>query len=237
MPINKNIFKNSQIWGMLELEQDKYFQLIEPKEYEKYIDDSCSIGENLASKYKECELKNILEQNRIEVRYIQKTSKYECYRYKLYAQISCKVTGSIIEVYIQNIYKKAETARKYGIVISNDWMLQLHLAHELYHFIEFTQSAKTGEKLKKIQKKKWFRKSEIPLEATSEIAAHRFAECIMDSPVCAKVFDYLEILEEKIITEKEFQNKIVDADQKLQRRESNGKDKNGNHGNSSIRKL
>lgn len=52
-----------------------------------------------------------------------------------------------------DLRRKQQILKENGVETGEQWLIKLHLAHEFYHFLEFTTLGKVGMRLDPVQKK------------------------------------------------------------------------------------
>lgn len=108
---------------------------------------------------------------------------------------------------MNEIKKQCNSVKRVEPEINLEWLKNLHIAHEFYHFLEFSQDQRTGELLKPVERKGMFRTQKVCLQSVSEIAAHSFAKEYMGADINPKYFDCLYIsIENKSYFEKIMNN-------------------------------
>ena len=71
--------------------------------------------------------------------------------------------GKKIELFMPDLRRKQQILKENGVETGEQWLIKLHLAHEFYHFLEFTTLGKVGMRLDPVQKKTIFGTVQRPL--------------------------------------------------------------------------
>lgn len=211
-------------FAMLELMNDRLFEYIPADDYRYYIRESIRLGEEAYEEYKCRDLEQILKEAQVEIIRNEREFEHGLPGYKVWAQVSYGEHEKKIELFMPEIRKKCTVLTQNGIKVQEQWLVTMHLAHEFYHFLEYSCRGSAGEKLKPVKKKKFFRTVEKPLRTASEIAAHSFAVRYMNSDIYPQLTDYLVFLHEGILTQEAFQKKMEQMMNLLCNSRDGGKD-------------
>jgi hypothetical protein len=102
--------------------------------------------------------------------------------------------SSVDQIYNALIYfnfNSGDNAR----LISVDDIIDIHIAHELYHLIEFNDGQYTPDMLPSVTGTKIFGfERKVSISKASEAAAHIFCMRLLDLPFHPKILDYLCLL-------------------------------------------
>jgi hypothetical protein len=86
----------------------------------------------------------------------------------------------------------------------------LHLAHEYFHYLEFTSGQSVSERLESVETFRLFglsRKAKI--NKCSEVAAHAFAKTSLGLPWLPNGYDYIYLVETGKMKEELFEEKAM----------------------------
>ena len=201
-------YRNSsdELYGMLELMEERFFKWIPSKEYKYYLEESIRLGEEAGRKFKNKDLIEIMKKDQVEVRYRTEERNLNPL-YQMKSQICFEKKNRYLDLYMNEIKKQCNSVKRVEPEINLEWLKNLHIAHEFYHFLEFSQDQRTGELLKPVERKGMFRTQKVCLQSVSEIAAHSFAKEYMGADINPKYFDCLYIsIENKSYFEKIMNN-------------------------------
>lgn len=190
--------------GYLQLKQDLLFNKIPRKKIPYYIQESLSEGNKRAVKFKNMDIEEIISQLNITVRYAEDSGSF--FKVKFRAQSSIDKKGRI-EILL---YKPSIQELALSNEIAFDEMSRVILAHECFHFLEFSTKEIISERLDSISTFKILNYNRMAkVQATSEIAANKFAKELLHLTYLPNYYDYVFMLKEGSITysdiEKEYQ--------------------------------
>ncbi|MDF2595105.1 MAG: hypothetical protein K0R69_1446 [Clostridia bacterium] len=182
---------SDEIMAFLELKEDSQFSNIAPKDYVFYLSKSMAFGKIESQRYRRQDLEAILKSEGVQILHHQNVNTMETPFSMIQSQIYFTKEEKKIEIFVGVIEEKRRAMEKFGLRISAEEMRRLHLAHEFYHFLEFSRDQRTGERLPPISKKLL---GIIPVQSyvtrTNEIAAHQFAKEVCNFPIHPKIMDY-----------------------------------------------
>lgn len=194
---------------LAELSEDPLFDKIPKDKIRVYIDGSINIAREKAAKFKkeagETALIDICQAKGITVNMVDRDYSVMNVRYRAEIIYDKKLIN-IMKGSINHMYNQLKDLFEDKYPISIDCITDIHVAHELYHVIEYIDNEKTGSLLPEITSFKIGRlekKSEI--SKTSEAAAHIFCMELLNLPFHPKLLDYLyllgtgEVTEEKLL--------------------------------------
>lgn len=201
-------FLTDEILSLLELKEDRIFHKIPKERIRYYINESNKIGKNIALKYKnkDIDIELFLKDN--EVKVLIK----DCCQSK-----NLDIRGEIIFdgkerqviIYKNSIDQIVDTLKRYGLKVSQKEVYNIHLAHELYHFLEFQNEKNTNYLLDTIEINIWNTiKRKATVLKTREIAAHAFCKEVLSLKFHPKLLDYIYLIENKKITLKELKSYV-----------------------------
>jgi hypothetical protein len=185
---------------LAELSEDPLFDKIPKDKIRVYIDGSINIARDKAAKLKkeagETALIDICQAKGITVNMVERDYSVMNVRYRAEIIYDKKLIN-IMQGSINHMYNQLKDLNLFEdkYPISVDSIADIHVAHELYHVIEYIDEEKTGSLLPEITSFKIGRlekKSEI--SKTSEAAAHIFCMELLNLPFHPKLLDYLYLL-------------------------------------------
>ncbi len=199
-----------EIGALLELETDTAVQQLSRDKVHYYLDRSLEIGRLAAKNYESKSIYDLYQKNNILVEELLYDSKFTK-MYRKRAEIKKRNKEYIVTLYTKTIEITRQSSDfmrerlQMKMFFSNEQLKQLYLAHEFYHYLEFTQLGFTYENLEKIKKKTFFGKSILKgLVPTSEIAAHAFAQTFCKFPMYPSLLEYFDLIFFKEMTELQF---------------------------------
>jgi hypothetical protein len=182
--------------GYLELKQDLLFDKIPKNQMKFYIDSSLEIGRNACIEMKGKTLKNLYDLSKIDIVYEEKSG--QLFKTKLRAQFEKGKNGKDqVTIYKESIQNLAKLSG-----LTYEEALNIHLAHEYFHFWELEKNRPVNEILPKVPLTKlfgWQRYGTIL--RTSEIAANSFTKELLNLNTLPNFFDYKYLIVKKSIPE------------------------------------
>lgn len=204
-------FLNDEILSLLELMEDSLFHKIPKEKIKYYINESIQIGKNLANEYSNKDIGSLLKNHGVEL-----VIKECCESKKLdiRGEIIFDKEEKQIIIYKNSIDQIIETLKKHELSISRKEVYNIHLAHEFYHFLEYSNNDNTNYKIDKIEIGLGrFIKRKATILKTREIAAHAFCKKILNLKFHPKLLDYIYLLENKKINLIEFKKYIKELEE------------------------
>lgn len=184
-----------QVMALAELKQDNLYTKIPNTQKHYYINESVKIGQNVAKNIKHnyrnksikeiCELHN-LKINIIENKQISKFLKLRAEYLHYDRQIN---------IYKSSIEKMMQQFAELDIDLTYEEIVDIHLAHEFFHYLEFSEIGITSDRLKPINIKSFLHHNRTAsILKTREIAAHTFCYQYLNLNIHPKFLDYLFLL-------------------------------------------
>lgn len=228
------------VLAMCELMNDLLYQKIPEGMHKYYVDQSLSLGFEAARSIKrekeKIDMEQLYREAGIEIIYEEKCGRN--YGVSFRAQSEYGKDGSAkVLIYRDSIALLASGSRmvlpgaedNYG-PIDTKTALQIHLAHEYFHYLEYCSSERKDEQVMAIYNKgyvsdylkpvllssflKWQRTGSIL--RCSEIAAHAFAKELLTLPVLPNYYDYIYLMNEKKIRVDDFKEMLRENERILQ---------------------
>lgn len=187
---------NNQVLAYGALKNDLLFHKIPKEKYKYYIDESLKIGREKAMLLKQYSIEQLCQENHIMIKYAKQDGKFYGVRFR--ANIEMSENEKKIILYkdsLDEIAKASQIFLQKNITVED--VINIHLAHELFHFYEYMDKQPTNEKLEsivriKIGPKKFY----STVMSTCEIAAHAFAKEFLGLEFLPNLFDYLLLVEQ-----------------------------------------
>lgn len=181
--------------GLMELRRDPMYSRIPEERRVQYAERSLSDGREAAGDTERLAIGELLERAGIAVR-IEDASG-GMFGSALRAQIDW--TGKVprIAVYRESMRQLAEAASAFPGTfgeLTAEAAADIHLAHEYYHWLEYTRGVFTAERLDPVEIRfgPWKRKASV--RQCGEIAAHAFAKKLLNLPHLPNLLDYLYLM-------------------------------------------
>jgi len=210
------IFVPAEALGMLDLMEDPLFPGLDPEDRVRSIRRSIDIGRACAAQHLGCDPEADLVRAGVVIRRIEDDTVRLDHASRIQAQIFYGPDACRVELHMAELLHKQEVLTTYGLDVDLDWVARLHLAHEFYHFLEFSGGRRTGDEVGPIRVRGFLRSRPRVLRSASEIAAHTFAETVTGSPIHPKLTDYLVLVSDGTMTEEEFAHLAATAQARVQ---------------------
>lgn len=191
-----------RLMSLSELSEDPLFNKIPKEKINYYIENSIEMGKNKAilmkTNFEDMTLIEICKYNGIVVNIYDKNYKVmdTSYRAEIY------YSENQINILKPSINLMKE---ELGDSFSIEEIIDIHIAHELYHFLEYKDGKDTGDLLLPITTMKigkFSRKSK--LIKTCEIAAHAFCKEYLKLPFHPKALDFMYLINKGELNYDEF---------------------------------
>ncbi|MFC7677932.1 hypothetical protein [Paenibacillus sp. GCM10028914] len=191
-----------------ELEQDPLFHRIPPEQIPYYVSTSLARGREAAAPYIGRNIRELCEEAGLHYEITSQSGTFHKVQFR--AQIDFAKKPPEIIVYSESL---AGMKHSYQEVVGDDpegmelgRLIDIHLAHEFYHYLEYKSGRFTNEELEPIEVfklGKWLAKRSSVVK-TSEIAAHAFCKELMGLPCLPNVLDYVYLMQNKTLSETQF---------------------------------
>lgn len=191
-----------------ELEQDPLFHKIPAEQIPYYISRSLAKGREAAAVYIGRDIRELCQEEGLRYDITSRSGTFHKVQFR--AQIDFAKNPPEIIVYAESL---AGMKRSYQEVVGTvvegtelDRLIDIHLAHEFYHYLEYKSGKFTNEELEPIEVfrlGRWLTKRSSVVK-TSEIAAHAFCKELMGLPCLPNVLDYVYLMQNKELSEAQF---------------------------------
>ncbi|MFL2094876.1 hypothetical protein [Marinilactibacillus psychrotolerans] len=179
--------------ALVELKRDLLFEKIPITMYEYYVKQSMKIGIDAAEKLERKSLSEIYKEYNIKISYNKKTNILM--NFQLRAEFIKGRGQDEVVIYtdtldeLKNCLNHSEYIKE-EITLSE--LIDLHLAHELCHFLEYENNFPIEKRLEPVKVKTLFgRHKMMYIKQCSEIACHTFAKKITNFPYFPTLLDVI----------------------------------------------
>ena len=208
----KNIyFLTDEILSLLELKEDSLFHKIPKNRIKYYIEESINIGKKAALQYKNEDIESLLGKNGVELIIKEKSPTKNL---DIRGEIIFDKKEKKIIIYKDSIDQIIETLKESSFNVTKGQIYKIHLAHEFYHFLEYSNNKNTNDQLNKIEVNILGNviKRRATILKTREIAAHAFCKELVNLKFHPKILDYVYLVESEKINLIEFKSYITELE-------------------------
>lgn len=174
-----------ELCGYLLLQNDNNFHKLSETEISNAVEMSTKMGKLEAKKTPKTRMKELFEHEGISI--VRREGKHPL---GIFSQIQIDQSTKKVELFWEYIMEKKAAMDWLGYDYSVDDIMEIHLAHEYYHYIEIINDQRTEERLPVLMKKRKLFSHRCYIVAASEIAAHIFAMEYCKLPFHPLVMDY-----------------------------------------------
>ncbi|MGV2881713.1 hypothetical protein JI735_00300 [Paenibacillus sonchi] len=197
-----------------ELKNDLLFHKIPKDKMIYYIEQPLAIGTAKAGEYKAkfgTDIQAICRNRGIKVVMNERSGKLGQIRFR--AQIELSAEERVITLYKSSMEELQQCAGVLlpGRAFSLEEIMDIHLAHELFHDLEFSEIGYTNERLDYISSLSLgpFR-IRASVTKTSEIAAHAFSRHLLGLPYLPNLLDYAHMIHSGALSREDFWKLVED---------------------------
>lgn len=203
---------SDEIMACAELEQDPLFHKIPKEKIPYYVNTSLARGREAAAPYIGTDIRELCGAEGLRYEITDRSGTFHNVSFR--AQIDfAKKTPEII-VYsasltgMKGAYQEMVGSAPEGTEL--DRLIDIHLAHEFYHYLEYKSGKFTNEELEPIEV---FRVGNLfakrsSVVKTSEIAAHAFCKEMIGLPCLPNVLDYVYLIQHKTLSVEQIEERI-----------------------------
>ncbi|MCM3342040.1 hypothetical protein M3650_26300 [Paenibacillus sp. MER TA 81-3] len=204
---------SDEVLGCMELRQDPLFHKIPPERIPYYVHESLQAGRVAAATYKGLGIRGMCRD--AGLRYEITESSVQFHNVSFRAQIDFSKKPPEIILYtsslkgMRTVCQEILGERSSGSAADLDLLVDIHLAHEFYHWLEYREQIFTNEKLERIEVFKlgpYSRKSSVV--QCCEIAAHAFCKELLGLPCLPNLLDYAYLIGEQQLATGDFMVQI-----------------------------
>lgn len=204
---------SDEVLGCMELKQDPLFHKIPPAKIPYYVHESLQAGRLAAAKYKGFGIRDMCRGAGLRYEITEASGTFHNVSFR--AQIDFAKTPPEIMLYasslkgMQTVCQDLLGERCGTDETELDLLVDIHLAHEFYHWLEYRDQTFTNEKLEKIEVFKLgpFTKKSSVVQCC-EIAAHAFCKDLLALPCLPNLLDYAYLIREGQLPADEFKRQI-----------------------------
>ncbi len=165
--------------SVLELLNDRSAASAEPSGLVRVVHAASSLGRREAIRWKGSNLTDELQRAGVEVRCMKSSPNGKGSPVRLAAlMVFDRNPGKErhVDLFLDEIARKQKALAICGIEMSLEELVEMHLAHEFYHFVEFFQDRRTVELMPEVRMRgRWIGRHRR-LERAGEVGAHAFAK-------------------------------------------------------------
>ncbi|AYN26016.1 hypothetical protein M976_03276 [Buttiauxella ferragutiae ATCC 51602] len=194
----------NRVLAWLDLRNDAVFNKIPPAKYRYYLDNALAAGEQAASEFHGKNIRDLYAENGIDIQLKQGDGLFFTVQFR--AQFEYSEVKSIrrVTLYQPSLESLQRSCEQSGLQLPLSKIIDIHLAHEFFHFLEHHRHQPVGATLEKVCHVSLgpFR-SYSTVCATSEIAAHRFCQVLNGLEHYPTYYDFLWLVHSGKQTERE----------------------------------
>ncbi|MEF2968208.1 hypothetical protein V3851_20460 [Paenibacillus sp. M1] len=187
---------SDEVMACAELAQDPLFHKIPPDRIPYYVRASLEAGRAAAAAYAGRSVRDICGREGLRYEISKRSGKFHNVSFR--AQIDFAKPSPEVIIYASSLAEMEQACRAVmGEANSpeRERLIDIHLAHELYHYLEYKSGNFTNERLEPITV---FRIGPFAKTSTvvkcSEIAAHAFCKEIIGLPFLPNLLDYMYLI-------------------------------------------
>lgn len=196
-----------------ELEQDLLFPKIPKGKLPYYVNASLDRGRKAASAFRGQDIRTLCRTEGLRYEVTDRTGTFHNVSFR--AQIDFAGDKPEIIIYSASLAgMKQAYADIFGSAADEgreqDHLVDIHLAHEFYHYLEFKSGRFTNEELEPVEV---FRLGSLyakrsGVAKTSEIAAHAFCKELLRLPCLPNLLDYVYLIGRGELSEQQFESRL-----------------------------
>lgn len=204
---------SDEILGCMELKQDPLFHKIPEAKIPYYVHESLRAGRHAAASYKGSSIRRMCEEAGLHYEVTNASGEYHNVSFR--AQIDFTKKQPEIILYASSLQGMQRVCRDIlgeptsAAEPDMETLVDIHLAHEFYHWLEYRDAAFTNERLEPIEVFKLgpYTKRSTVVQC-SEIAAHAFCKEVLDLPCLPNLLDYAYLITEKHMQAEAFEQQL-----------------------------
>mgnify|MGYP000846012663 CR=1 FL=1 len=220
----REMLRDDRVLALCELSGDLLFHKIPHEKIPRLVDGSLSAGREAAKAYRGTDMEALYAQKDIKILWKESGETRIGVTWRgqsAFGKNGCEVT--LVQESIRTLAENSTPLWEDGPsgndpLLSPQDALQLHLAHEFFHYLEYESSDPVSGRMDEVVTFRlfgWERHAHI--NKCSEVAAHAFAKEVMGLPVLPNYFDYLYLIHTEKMTRKEFEAFLAHSQSVLNR--------------------
>ena len=219
----REMVQDDRVLALCELSGDLLFHKIPHEKIPRFVDGSLSAGREAAKAYKGKDMEALCAQKGIKILWKESGETRIGVTWRgqsAFGKNGCEITlvRESIRTLAENSTPLWDSPSGDDPLLSPQDALQLHLAHEFFHYLEYESNDPVSSRMDEIvtfQLFGWKRHAHI--NKCSEVAAHAFAKEAMGLPVLPNYFDYLYLVHTGKMTQAEFEAFLAHSQSVLNR--------------------
>ena len=182
----------NRMLAWLDLRSDVVFNKIPADRYRYYLESALAAGEHEAIPLLGQNIRQLCNDNQIEICLEQGDGLFFSVQFRAKFEYSQKKSIRRVTLYEPSLKSLQISCARAGLDFSLNKIIDIHLAHEFFHFLEYSRQQPVGSQLEKICNFSLGPiRSYSTVSATSEIAAHRFCQLLNDLEHYPTYYDFL----------------------------------------------
>lgn len=208
---------SDKVLAYAELKNDLLFNKIPKDKICYYINQSLWMGKDKAIQYKHMNLQQMCHDKGLKIEVVAKSGKFYGVRFR--AEINFSKRENVIKIYKDSLEELMDSCNRLNFSedkLTYEDILNIHLAHEFYHYLEYAQGKYTNEMLDKVDTiDLGFYKKKATILKCSEIAAHMFCKELLGLKYLPNFYDYLYLIDSGKTSLKNFEMLIDSLEKEL----------------------
>ncbi|WP_106768656.1 hypothetical protein [Paenibacillus faecalis] len=204
---------SDEVMACAELEQDPLFHKIPKSKIPYYVSASLAKGREAAAPYMGKNIRELCQAEGVRYEITNRSGTFHNVSFR--AQIDFTKNPPEIIIFSASLagmgpaYREVTGAEEEGTEL--DRLIDIHLAHEFYHYLEYKSGKFTNEELEPIEvfRLGTFFVKRSTVVKTSEIAAHAFCKEILGLPCLPNVLDYVYLIRSNQLSQKQFEQQVI----------------------------
>lgn len=211
MPMQEMIDSLSdEMLACAELEQDPLFHRIPKDQIPYYVESSLVRGRQIGTEYTGDSVRSLCQSEGLKYDITSKSGKFHDVSFR--AQIDFAKVPPEIVIYsssLSEMQQALETVLGQQIGPDIDRLIDIHLAHEFYHYLEYKAGRFTNELLEPIDVfKLGFYTKRSSVVKCSEIAAHAFCKEVLGLSYLPNLLDYVYLIQNKTMSMEQLRSRM-----------------------------
>ncbi|GAB6991782.1 hypothetical protein [Paenibacillus pini] len=199
---------SDEMLAYAELTQDPLFHKIPKDQISYYVESSLDQGRQMGAHYAGISVRECCKREGLAFEITSKSGTFHQVSFR--AQIDFAKKPPEIVIYSSSLVEMQqalETLLGREESPDIDELIDIHLAHEFFHYLEYKSGHFTNELLKPIDVfKLGFYTKRSSVVKSSEIAAHAFCKEMMGLPYLPNLLDYVYLIENKQMSLEQFKS-------------------------------